>query len=73
MADTWVFVQNIANAIINNNVKRSAIFSNDTDIVVIAAATFDKLYERGLKELWVAFESEKRTWLHNHALVEILK
>ena len=70
--DTRLFVH-VANAVKNNSVERAAILSNDTDIVVIAAALFEKLAEEGLKELWVAFgQSGQRKWLPIHKLFEKL-
>ena len=71
-ADTRLFVH-VAHAVENNSVDRAAIISNDTDIVVITAALFEKLAEEGLKELWVAFgQSGKRRWLPIHKLIENL-
>ena len=71
-ADTCLFVH-VVHAVKNNSVERAAILSNDTDIVLIAAALFEKLAEEGLKELWVAFgQSGKRRWLPIHKLVEKL-
>ena len=71
-ADTRLFVYE-AHAVKINSVERAAILSNDTDIVVIAAALFEKLAEEGLKEPWVAFgQSGKRRWLPIHKLVETL-
>ena len=63
----------VHHAVKHNAVKSAAILSNYVDIVMKAAAVFDKLQRDGLDELWVVFgQANIRRWKPIHTLVEQL-
>jgi hypothetical protein len=71
-ADTRIFVH-LKNAIQEDNIESATVLSNDTDISVIAAATFNRLCKEGLQQIWVACGlPKKRRWIPIHELVAAL-
>ena len=49
------------------------ISANDTDVLVIAVATFSQLQELGLQELWLAFgQGRNLKWIPVHELTSTL-
>ena len=56
-ADTRMFVHR--HDMVENGMTRIGIRTVDTDVVVLAIASFNKLYAIGLRELWLLFGTDK--------------
>ena len=53
--------------------KTGMVSANDTDVLVIAVATFSQLLELGLQELWLAFcQGRNLKWIPVHELTSTL-
>ena len=70
-ADTRVFLH--AKDAVQEGFKTVMISASDTDVLVIAVATFSQLQELGLQELWLAFgQGQNLKWIPVHELTSTL-
>ena len=70
-ADTRIFLH-IKDAV-KGGFKTVMIKANDTDVLVIAVATFSQLQELGLQEMWLAFgQGRNLKWISVHELTSTL-
>ena len=68
-ADTRLFVH-LKHAIQKDSISSASIHANDSDIIILAIAFFNELFDIGLYELWVSFGRGRATvWfpIHDYA------